>query len=76
MAWVVAAVYQGQGYAREATQVMVAWLRAQGVATLLAHVHPQHAASRGVARGVGFVETTMVVDGETGGRTPRRPVTD
>jgi len=73
VAWVVAAVYQGQGYAREAAQVMVAWLRAQGVATLLAYVHPQHAASRGVARGVGLVETTMVVDGETRWQHPAPP---
>ena len=52
---------------------MVAWLRAQGVATLLAYVHPQHAASRGVARGVGLVETTMVVDGETRWQNPAPP---
>ncbi len=30
VAWVVATAYQGQGYAREAAQVMVTWLRAQG----------------------------------------------
>ncbi len=73
VAWVVAAAYQGQSYARESAQVMVAWLRAQGVATVLAHVHPQHAASRGVARGIGLVETTVVVDGETRWQNPAPP---
>lgn len=65
VAWVVAAPYQGRGYAREAAQTMLTWLREQDVTTVVAHVHPEHAASRGVARAIGLTETTTVVDGET-----------
>jgi len=49
VAWVVAAPHQGYGYARDAAGAMVAWLREQGVATVVAHVHPDHRASQGVA---------------------------
>lgn len=65
VAWVVATQYQGQGYAREAAGVAVAWLRRQGVSTFVAHVHPEHQASQGVARAVGLTATTTLVDGET-----------
>jgi RimJ/RimL family protein N-acetyltransferase len=65
VAWVVATAHQGQGYAGEAAPIMIAWLRAQGVETILAYVHPEHEASRAVARAIGLVETTTVVDGET-----------
>jgi len=65
VAWVVAAPYQGRGYASEAAQTMLTWLREQDVTTVVAHVHPEHAASRGVARAIGLTETTTVVDGET-----------
>lgn len=65
VAWVVAAAHQGHGYAREAATVVMAWLRQQGVDTVVAHVHPDHQASRGVAVAVGLTATTTVVDGET-----------
>jgi len=65
VAWVVATRYQGQGYAREAAQVMVTWLREQGVTTVRANIHPGHTASQMVARAVGLTETATVVDGET-----------
>lgn len=65
VAWVVAAPYQRRGYATEAARVMVAWLRSQGVDVVIAHVHPQHAASQALARAVGLAETDTVVDGET-----------
>lgn len=64
VAWVVAVGYQGQGYAQEAAQVMVEWLREQGVIVVRAHVHPDHRASQQVARAVGLVNTLVVVDGE------------
>lgn len=70
MAWVVASAYQGRGYAREAAQVLVAWLRSQGARTVLAFVHPEHQASRGVARAIGLSETATVVDGETRWQDP------
>ncbi|MCM3660482.1 GNAT family N-acetyltransferase [Georgenia satyanarayanai] len=65
VAWVVAVPYQGRGYAREAAQRLMGWLREQGVTAVVAHVHPEHAASSGVARAIGLTETTAVVDGET-----------
>lgn len=64
VAWVVSTGHQGQGYAREASAGMVVWLREQGVDTLVAHVHPEHAASAGVARALGLRPTADVVDGE------------
>jgi len=42
----------------------VTWLRHQGVQTLIAHVHPQHEASKAVARAVGLAPTETLVDGE------------
>jgi hypothetical protein len=39
-------------------------LRQHGITTLVAHVHPAHAASASVARGLGLVPTDVVVDGE------------
>jgi RimJ/RimL family protein N-acetyltransferase len=64
VAWVMAAAYQGCGYAKEAAQVMAVWLRQQGATPLVAHVHPDHAASAAVARSIGLAPTSIVVDGE------------
>jgi RimJ/RimL family protein N-acetyltransferase len=65
LAWVVAVPHQGRGYAREAAAAVRDALRAEGVTGLVAHVHPEHAASAAVARAVGLVPTDVVVDGET-----------
>jgi RimJ/RimL family protein N-acetyltransferase len=64
VAWVVASPYQGRGFAREAAEAMVGWLREQGVTTLVAHVHPDHKASARVAAALGLSATATVVDGE------------
>lgn len=64
LAWVVGAAHQGHGYAREAVAAVVDWLGDEGVGRLVAHVHPAHAASAGVARSVGLAPTATVVDGE------------
>lgn len=64
VAWVIAAAFQGRGYAREAAQVMVSRLREDGPVTVRAHVHPAHAASQSAARAVGMSETATLVDGE------------
>lgn len=64
IAWVIGTGQQRQGFAREAARAMVAWLREQGVTTVVAHVHPQHEASMAVARAVGLAPTEAVVDGE------------
>lgn len=64
VAWVVGTPYQGKGYATEAARTMVTWIRSRGSVAVIAHVHPAHAASAAVARGVGLVPTTTVVDDE------------
>ena len=64
VAWVVATAHQGQGLAGEAAGAMAGWLRAQGVTRLVAHVHPGHRASIGVARAIGLHPTGTLVDGE------------
>lgn len=64
VAWVTATAFQEQGYAREAAMVMVAWLRAQGASSIVAHIHPDHRASAGVAAAVGLSPTMMMDEGE------------
>jgi RimJ/RimL family protein N-acetyltransferase len=64
VAWVVATPYQGLGYAREAAQVMVAWLWRSGIARVVAHIHPQHEASAAIARAVDLTPTEIVVGDE------------
>ncbi|MFC5286484.1 GNAT family N-acetyltransferase [Actinokineospora guangxiensis] len=64
LAWVVGVAHQGRGLARESVGLVAAWLRGLGVVRLIAHVHPDHAASAAVARGVGMVPTSVVEDGE------------
>ncbi len=64
VAWVVGTAYQGNGYATEAAQLMVEWIRAKAEVTVIAHVHPDHEASASVARSVGLSPTETVVDGE------------
>ena len=64
LAWVIAATYQGQGYAKEAAAGMVGWLLGHGVLGLVAHVHPDHVASGRVARGLGLRPTEVIENGE------------
>jgi RimJ/RimL family protein N-acetyltransferase len=64
VAWVVGAAWQGRGIATEAARGMVGWLRAAGVSTVVAHVHPDHGASAAVAAAVGLVATREWQDGE------------
>src|SRR5579884_1102252 len=59
VAWVVASAHQGRGYARDAARTMVSWLRQQGVERIVAHIHPEHGASAGVARAVGLQPTPV-----------------
>jgi len=63
IAWVVGVPWQGRGIAGEAAGGLVAWL-APRVIEIVAHVHPEHAASNGVARGVGMTPTHVWHDGE------------
>jgi RimJ/RimL family protein N-acetyltransferase len=64
LAWVIGSADQGRGYAGEAAGAMLDWLRRNGVMKLVAQIHPEHAASNGVARRIGLVPTDQVVDGE------------
>ena len=64
LAWVIAGPHQSRGYATEAAAAMAGWLRRHGVDLLVAHVHPSHEASIGVARHLGMTATDVLVDGE------------
>lgn len=64
VAWVVATAYQGHGYAKDAASTMVTWLRSHGVSVVVAHVHPDHQASQGVAGSLGMTKTGTWHDGE------------
>ncbi|MFB7516415.1 GNAT family N-acetyltransferase [Streptomyces sp. NPDC056144] len=64
VAWVIGTAWQGRGLAREAAEALVDLLAARGVRTVLAHVHPDHAASAAVARAAGLTPTDVVEDGE------------
>ena len=64
IAWVVSPAHQGRGLATEAAAAMVAWLASVGVTRLVAHVHPDHAASAAVAERLGLRPTDVVEEGE------------
>ncbi|MCM2412527.1 GNAT family N-acetyltransferase [Streptomyces sp. RKAG290] len=65
IAWVIGAAWQGRGYAKEAAVGLVAHLLGGGaVRSVVAHVHPDHAASASVAAAAGLVRTGERVDGE------------
>jgi RimJ/RimL family protein N-acetyltransferase len=64
IAWVVGARWQGRGYAAESAQALVRWLREHGVTTIVAAIHPGHAASAAVARRAGLAPTAERADGE------------
>ncbi|KJY35466.1 acetyltransferase [Streptomyces sp. NRRL S-444] len=65
LAWVTGVEHQGKGYAREGALAMAAWLRTREVSALAASIHPDHAASAGVARALGLTASGTLVDGET-----------
>ncbi|MEV5601509.1 GNAT family N-acetyltransferase [Streptomyces sp. NPDC052299] len=64
IAWVVGVPWQGKGYAREAAGGLVAHLHGAGVTAVVAHIHPEHAASAAVAAGAGLARTGEWEDGE------------
>jgi len=73
VAWVVGRQAQGRGYASEAASGLVALLQQDGW-TVIAHIHPAHLASQGVARAAGLTPTAEVHDGEV--RWLIRPTAD
>jgi predicted DNA-binding protein (MmcQ/YjbR family) len=74
VAWVVVRAAQGRGYAQEAARSLVAALQQAGW-TVVAHIHPGHAASQRVARAAGLSPTTDVRDGETRWAGPAQSLT-
>ena len=64
IAWVVGLSWQRQGFAAEAARALTAWLDARGVTAIQARIHPDHAASAGVARRAGLAPTGQTDDGE------------
>ncbi|MFE7750356.1 GNAT family N-acetyltransferase [Streptomyces sp. NPDC057428] len=65
VAWVVGTPWQGRGYAKEAATGMVRHLLARGsVRSVVAHIHPDHAASAAVAAAAGLTATDEREDGE------------
>lgn len=74
--WTTGVSEQGRGYASEAAGAMVGWLQARGVGRIDAHIHPDHAASGGVARNAGLSQTDEVADGEVVWRSVVPPSAD
>jgi RimJ/RimL family protein N-acetyltransferase len=64
VAWVIGAGGQGRGYATESAAAMVQALVSAGVPCVIAHIHPDHAASEAVARRCGLTPTDEFHDGE------------
>jgi len=73
LAWTIGVAFQRHGYAREAAVALRDWLSAQGVAGLIAHIHPENTGSMGVARALGLSQTAVVRGGEVLWASP--PVT-
>ncbi|WP_062648190.1 GNAT family N-acetyltransferase [Streptomyces maremycinicus] len=73
IAWVVGTSWQGRGLASEAAAGLVARLRAHGVRTIVAHIHPGHHASAAVARSAGLAATAERQDGEVRWRAAVAP---
>ncbi|MFI8001756.1 GNAT family N-acetyltransferase [Streptomyces sp. NPDC086010] len=65
VAWVIGTPWQGRGYAKEAAVGMVRHLLTrQAVRSVVAHIHPDHAASAAVAAAAGLTATDEREDGE------------
>jgi RimJ/RimL family protein N-acetyltransferase len=64
IAWAVGVAWQGQGIASEAALAVVGWLERRGVATITAHIHPDHHASAKVATRAGLRPTGEYRDHE------------
>ena len=63
LAWVVGVRYQRRGYASEASQRVLQWLRdGLGVHEVRASIHPDHVASHRVARSVGLLRSGKPTD--------------
>jgi RimJ/RimL family protein N-acetyltransferase len=70
VAWVIGVDWQNQGFASEAAQALVGWLRQHGADNVVAHIHPDHQASAAVAMRAGLRLTDEQADGERVWRAP------
>lgn len=64
VAWMIGADWQGHGYGSEAATAMVHALVDARVSRVIAHIHPDHAASTAVARACHLTPTEAFLDGE------------
>lgn len=64
MAWVISPSWQGRGFASEAAQAMLEWLRSNGVNRFTAHILPANRASMRVAQNQALQATLSRKDGE------------
>jgi RimJ/RimL family protein N-acetyltransferase len=64
LAWVMSPRFQGEGYASEGSAAVLDWLRERGFGVFIAHIHPDHTASQGLAARLGFEPTETVKNGE------------
>ncbi|MEV1172344.1 GNAT family N-acetyltransferase [Nonomuraea sp. NPDC049784] len=64
IAWVIGTPWQGRGLATAAAKALVGRLAEKGVGTVIAHIHPDHAASAAVAASAGLRRTDQWHDGE------------
>jgi len=77
LAWVIGTSFQKRGYATEAVAAVATAVRGpdsltgDDVELVHAHIAPGNLASQAVARRLGLVPTSVVVDGETRWQLPR-----
>lgn len=64
VSWVIGRQWQGRGYARRASELLVLEVARRGVRSIVAHIHPEHEASQRIASRLGMVATSAVVEGE------------
>ncbi|MEV0234852.1 GNAT family N-acetyltransferase [Nonomuraea sp. NPDC050786] len=64
IAWVIGTPWQGRGLATAAAKALVIHLADEGIGTVVAHIHPDHAASAAVATAAGLRPTDRWHDGE------------
>ncbi|WP_433436172.1 GNAT family N-acetyltransferase [Nonomuraea sp. CA-141351] len=64
IAWVIGTPWQGRGLATAAAKALVGRLAEEGIDTVIAHIHTDHAASAAVAASAGLCRTDQWHDGE------------
>ncbi|MFG6194003.1 GNAT family N-acetyltransferase [Nonomuraea sp. JJY05] len=64
IAWVIGTPWQGRGLATASARALVDQLLREGIDTIVAHIHPDHAASAAVATSAGLSPTDRWYEGE------------